>query len=83
MRISRPAYLFFLLVLLAAFAPRAGAQFKSEAFSNGFGGGDETAPADSAEALFSLKEYFAGLSHKQELQIGTLAGGSAVFIGGQ
>ena len=65
-----------------AFAPRSSAQFKSEAFSNGFGGDDE-APADSAEAMFSLREYFAGLQHKQELKIGTLAGGSAVFIGGQ
>ena len=82
MRIFKPAYLLLLLALLAAFAPRAGAQFKSDAFSNGFGG-DDVAPTDSAEALFSLKEYFAGLSHKQELKIGTLAGGSAVFIGGQ
>ena len=68
--------------MLLAFAPGARAQFKSEAFSNGFGG-DDVAPTDSAEALFSLKEYFAGLRHKQELKIGTLAGGSAVFIGGQ
>jgi len=82
MRISKPAYILLLLAALLAFAPRAGAQFKSEAFSNGFGG-DDAAPADSAEAMFSLKEYFAGLSHKQELKIGTLAGGSAVFIGGQ
>ena len=82
MRISRTAYFIFLLAVLLAFAPRAGAQFKSEAFSNGFGG-DDAAPADSAEAMFSLKEYFAGLAHKQELKIGTLAGGSSVFIGGQ
>lgn len=82
MRISRTAYFIFLLAVLLAFAPRAGAQFKSEAFSNGFGG-DDSAPADSAEAMFSLKEYFAGLAHKQELKIGTLAGGSSVFIGGQ
>ena len=82
MRISRPAYLLLLLALLLAFAPQAGAQFKSEAFSNGFGG-DDVAPTDSAKAIFSLKEYLAGLQHKQELKIGTLAGGSAVFIGGQ
>ena len=82
MRISRPAYLLLLLALLLAFAPQAGAQFKSEAFSNGFGG-DDVAPTDSAKAMFSLKEYFAGLQHKQDLKIGTLAGGSAVFIGGQ
>ena len=80
MRRSKVAYVFLLLALLLA-APRAGAQFKSEAFSNGFGG-DDTTSADTT-AIFSLKEYLAGISHKQELQIGTLAGGSAVFIGGQ
>ena len=79
---SKPIYLVLILAALVAFAPRSSAQFKSEAFSNGFGGDDE-APADSAEAMFSLREYFAGLQHKQELKIGTLAGGSAVFIGGQ
>ena len=82
MPISKPIYLVLILAALVAFAPRSSAQFKSEAFSNGFGGDDE-APADSAEAMFSLREYFAGLQHKQELKIGTLAGGSAVFIGGQ
>ena len=79
---SKPIYLILILAALVAFAPRSSAQFKSEAFSNGFGGDDE-APADSAEAMFSLREYFAGLQHKKELKIGTLAGGSAVFIGGQ
>ena len=79
---SRRAYFFLILAVLLAAAPQAGAQFKSEAFSNGFGG-DDAAPTDSAEALFSLREYFAGLQHKQTLKIGTLAGGSAFFIGGQ
>lgn len=78
----KSAYLLLLLAALLASAPRAAAQFKSEAFSNGFGG-DDAAPGDSAKAMFSLKEYFAGLTHKQELKIGTLAGGSALFIGGQ
>ena len=75
---SKPIYLVLILAALVAFAPRSSAQFKSEAFTNGFGGDDE-APADSAEAMFSLREYFAGLQHKQELKIGTLAGGSAWF----
>ena len=70
--------------LLAFCAPSARAQFKSEAFSNGFSsGGDSTTPADSVEQMFSLKEYMAGLAHKQELKPGTLFGGSAAFIGGQ
>ena len=57
---SKPIYLVLILAALVAFAPRSSAQFKSEAFTNGFGGDDE-APADSAEAMFSLREYFAGL----------------------
>jgi RNA polymerase sigma factor (sigma-70 family) len=40
-----------ILAALVAFAPRSSAQFKSEAFSNGFGG-DDVAPADSAEAEY-------------------------------
>lgn len=70
-------------VTLMAFAPHAQAQFKSEAFSNGFGDESDISPADSAEAMFSLKEYFGGLAHKQDLKLTKLAGGSAVFIGGQ
>lgn len=81
LRFKHICLLILSLVLLVP-AQSAYAQFKSEAFSNGFGGEDDTESADTT-AIFSLKEYFAGLSHKQELQIGTLAGGSALFIGGQ
>ena len=84
MRRYKIAILFTLLSLtFLAPAPGVFAQFKTEAFSNGYGGNDDSAPADSAEAIFSLKEYFNGLRHKEELKIGTLAGGSAIFIGGQ
>ena len=31
--------------------------------------------------MFSFKEFFGGLGHKNKLQIGTLTGGSLVFIG--
>lgn len=75
-------YLLILSLVLLVPAQPVYAQFKTEAFSNGFGGEGDTESADTT-AIFSLKEYFAGLSHKHELQIGTLAGGSTVFIGGQ
>ena len=58
------------------------AQFKEEAFSQNYNT-DGTAPQDSVEALFSLKQYFRGLGHKEELRIGNMFGGSAVFIGGE
>ncbi len=73
--------LLILLLLLAAFAPRAAAQFKSEAFSqNDYG--DDAGQADSVKTLFSLKEYFGGLLHKNDLKIGNMVGGSTVFLGG-
>ncbi len=63
-----------------AAAVNAHAQFKEEAFSQQYN--DDAADADSTDVLFSLKEYFGGLRHRNELKIGNLAGGSAVFIGG-
>lgn len=83
MRRSRLTYIvcFLLAALSSAFS--ASAQFKTEPFGNGYGANDPNAQLDSAKAIFSLKEYFAGLKHEQELKIGNLAGGSAVFIGGQ
>jgi len=58
----------------------AKAQFKSDAFQQGYDDG-ETAPQDTVEQLFSLKEFYAGVTHKQEIKIGTLIGGSSVFVG--
>ena len=61
----------------------AAAQFRDEAFSKGNYGTEETESADSVQQLFSLKEFMLGVAHKQELKIGTLFGGSTVFIGAQ
>ena len=57
------------------------AQFRKEAFTQSFND-DQSSPADTADKLFSFKEYFRGLGHKEELKIGTLFAGSAVFVGG-
>lgn len=67
----------FLLVCLGA-----SAQFKSEAFTQSYND-DVANQKDSTDVLFSFKEYFGGLAHKNEMQIGTMAAGSAVFIGGE
>ncbi len=71
------------LLLLAAFGTPLRGQFKSEAFSNGFGTADEVSPEDSVENLFSFKEFFAGMGHRQELKVGTLFAGSVMMIGSQ
>lgn len=62
------------------------AQFKSEAFTQQYneeGQGKGKNGKDSTDVMFSFKEYFAGLSHKKELKIGTSFAGSALIIGGQ
>ena len=68
-------------VLAVLCSVHAAAQFKTEAFTQQYND-DPTASADSTDRLFSLKEYFGGLRHKNELKIGTMTAGSAVFIGG-
>lgn len=70
--------------MLAMFILPASAQFKNEAFSNGFGDKDDVSSSkDSVESLFSFKEFFAGVGHKQELKIGSLFAGSMVMIGAE
>ena len=57
----------------------ASAQFKTEAFTQQYND-DPAASADSTDRLFSLKEYFGGLRHENDIRIGTMTAGSAVFI---
>ena len=71
----------FLSLCALAFSAELHAQFKSEAFSQQYNADDPSAK-DSADVLFSFKEYFGGLRHRNELKIGAMAAGSAVFLGG-
>ncbi len=59
------------------------AQFREEAFQQNYN--DTTTgktPADSTDKLFSFKEYFGGLGHRNQTRIGVLASGSLLFVGG-
>jgi hypothetical protein len=68
--------------LLAAFlCLNASAQFKEQAFTQQYND-DPASASDSTDVLFSFKEYFGGLSHKQDIRIGTMTAGSALIIGG-
>ena len=68
--------------LLAVFACLdASAQFKEDAFSQQYND-DPASAADSTDVLFSFKDYFGGLRHRNEIKIGTMTAGSALFIGG-
>jgi len=65
------------------FAQHGNAQFKEGAFTQNYNEQSDTlARKDTVDKLFSLKEYFGGLGHKNKMKIGTMTGGSLVFIGG-
>ena len=58
----------------------AGAQFKQDAFSQSYN--EDQTPTDSVDVLFSLKDYFGGLAHKNELKCGEMFAGSTFTLGG-
>ena len=72
-----------LLTVATLLAPQLSlhAQFKQDAFSQGYGTDSES---DTAQGpLFSIKDYIRGIAHKDTLKIGNLFAGSTVLIGGQ
>ena len=79
--------LFFLAAGLALFAGPAlhaqyrDDQFKRDAFSQNYADTSQTVKADSSQ-LFSFKEFFGGLAHRNKASLKTLSIGSTVFIGG-
>ena len=82
MTTPRFKYILAVLFFLAFFAQRSDAQFKEGAFTQNYNEpGDTTGRQDTTEKMFSLKEFFGGLAHKNELKVGTMTAGSVVFIG--
>ncbi|MBQ2544512.1 MAG: hypothetical protein II556_06125 [Bacteroidales bacterium] len=73
---------FLVTLLFVLFAAGASAQFRSEAFQQSYND-DKATSKDSTDVLFSFKDYFAGLSHKDEIKIGTMFAGSLLCIGGE
>ena len=75
-------YILAFIVFLTGFAVDGNAQFKEEAFQQTYNEReDSTAVADTADKLFSFKEWGRGLAHKQTIEIGTMFMGS-VFAPG-
>ena len=75
-------YIFALIFCLTFFVQRSDAQFKEGAFTQNYNEhSDSTATADTVDKLFSFKEFFGGIAHKNELKIGTMFAGSAMFPG--
>ena len=82
MTVTRIKYLIAVLFCLTFFAQRSDAQFKEGAFTQNYNEpGDTTARTDSVAKMFSFKEFFCGLGHKNKLKVGTMTAGSAIFIG--
>lgn len=78
---SRITYLTVAVLCLLVFSPGAVAQFREQAFSQNY---SKTGQKDTtAKPMFSVKEYFRGLGHKDELRIGTMFAGSTIIIGGE
>ncbi|MBQ6557552.1 MAG: hypothetical protein IJP39_03125 [Bacteroidales bacterium] len=69
-------------IVLSLSAIIASAQFRSEAFQQQYND-DKSSPTDSVDVMFSFKEYFAGLGHRQEIKIGTMFAGSMLVVGGE
>ena len=73
---------FLVTLLFVLCAAGASAQFRSEAFQQSYND-DKATSKDSTDVLFSFKDYFSGLAHKNEIKIGTMFAGSLLCIGGE
>lgn len=67
---------------MMAFCVSGKAQFREEAFQQNYNDAADTTGRDSTDVMFSFKEYFGGLRHKEDPRIGVLTAGSAIFVGG-
>ncbi len=74
-------YISLIVVFLTCFAVSSEAQFKEEAFSQTYNNPNDTTAAGDSAGLFSFKEFFGGLAHKNTMKIGTMFAGSAVLPG--
>lgn len=74
-------YLLLPLLLMAAGAGAASAQFRTDAFTQSYN--DDTTPTDSVDVMFSFKNYFRGITHKEYVKIGVVFAGSTLFVGGE
>lgn len=75
-------YILALIICLTGFVTDASAQFKEEAFSQTYNDmSDSTAVADTADKLFSFKDWAGGLAHKHTIKVGTMFAGSVLIPG--
>ena len=81
MQVKSIIYIFTTVLCLLAFSQRSDAQFKEGAFTQNYNEpGDTTATGDSIAKLFSFKEFFGGLAHKNTIKVGTMAGTGGYYL---
>ena len=74
-------YILTMFAGLMCFAVSSHAQFKEEAFQQTYNEEGTYNPADTTAKLFSFKEYFGGLAHKNTIPIANMFAGSIVLPG--
>ena len=74
-------YIVTVVVAIIGFTATCHAQFKEEAFKQTYNEEGTYNPADTADRLFSFKEYIGGLSHKNTIKPGVMFAGSVVLPG--
>ncbi len=75
-------YIIAVAFCLIFFAQRSDAQFKEGAFTQNYNEStDSTSRTDTVDKMFSFKEFFGGLAHKNTIKAGTMTAGSTIFIG--
>ncbi|MBE6214891.1 MAG: hypothetical protein E7123_01525 [Bacteroidales bacterium] len=75
-------YIIAVAFCLIFFAQRSDAQFKEGAFTQNYNEAtDSTSRTDTVAKMFSFKEFFGGLAHKNTIKAGTMTAGSTIFIG--
>ena len=76
--------IFTILALLFAFSMQSHAQFREEAFNQSYNEpSDTTSAKDSVAQMWTFREFFRGIAHKDTLRIGSLFAGATVFVGAE
>ncbi len=74
-------YILLIVIFLTGFAFTGNAQFKEEAFSQTYNNPSDSTSTSDTSGLFSFKEFFGGLAHKNTMKIGTMFAGSVILPG--
>ncbi len=74
-------YIFLIVIFLTGFALTSEAQFKEEAFTQTYNNPSDTTGKSDTSGMFSFKQFFGGLAHKNKMKIGTMFAGSVVLPG--